>query len=206
MWNKKHLVIAIIGAVAVWLQACNSGPKTLEADPITPESTMNPVQLWPDNGESKEFKVDSSEFRIYASKKDWQIGLERASSFEDQLGKIKRALVAISQEANLRELRMVEIQPLNDDLLSDIAAVPEIPAELIQRKGKVNSMKTVSPHAHQSEYLNEITALFQPSELEPVDYYIDKCRGEEVSEDSTFYTLRCGTIAFKLKEVVPKNQ
>ena len=190
--------------MSVLIQACNSDHKPVGKEAVTKnvsEPAINKEQVWPNNNESKEFKLDSSDFEIYASIENWRIRLEKTSSFDSQLNKIRKTLTTISKEADLRELRKVIIQPLNHELLSNIASVSEIQSEMIQRTGKVNSMRTVSPNAYKSEYLTGITNIFQQFELEPYDYYIDKCRGEEIQGDSVFYSLRCASIVFKLREI-----
>ncbi|WP_299275922.1 hypothetical protein [uncultured Psychroserpens sp.] len=204
MLNKKNLIFVIIGAMIFLIFACNSDQKTSQNE-VTTETASEPnsniEQIWPNNNESKEFKIDSSDFKIYASKENLGIRLEKSSSYNSQLNKIKMTLTTISEEIDLRELKKVMIQPLNYELLSNIASVSEIQSEMIQRDGKVNSMKTVSPNAYKSEYLTEITNIFQQFELEPFDYYIDKCRGEEIQGDSASYTLRCASIGFKLRKI-----
>ena len=86
-------------------------------------------------------------------------------------------------------------------ILFDIAYVPAIQSELVQRDGKVNSMRTVSTNADKAKYLNGIADIFQQFALEPFDYHIDKCRGEEIQVDSASYTLRCASIVFELREI-----
>ena len=204
MLNTKNLIIVIIGGMIVLIQACNSDNKTFDKKTKSKtaiEPALNNEQVWPNNDESKEFIIDFSDFKIYASKENWRIRLERTSSFDNQLNKIKKAIAIIAKETNLKELKKVIIQPLNYELLSNISSVPEIQSELVQRSGKINSMGTVSPNAYKAKYLNEITSIFQQFELEPYDYYTDKCRGEKIEGDSTFYSLRCASIVFKLREI-----
>lgn len=204
MRNDKYLVIGIIGAIISLISACNtdqSGSENEVTSQIVAESISNNERIWPNNLESKEFKTDSSDFKIYASKESWRIRLEKNESYDSQLNKFKKLVAKISNEADLKELKNVIIQPINYELLSDIASVPEIQSELIQRSGKINSMRAVTPNAHKSKYLNGITDIFKQFELEPFGYYIDKCRGEEIQGDSESYTLRCAGISFKLRKI-----
>ena len=204
MLNTKYLIIGIIVIMTVLIQACNSDQKSTEkevANKTVSEPAINIERVWPNNNESKEFKIDSSDFEISVSKDNWRIRFEQTPSYDNQLDKIKKTLITISEEVDLGELRQVIIQPLNYELLSNIASVPEIQSEMNERSGKVNSMRTVSLNAYKSEYLTGITDIFKQFKLEPFDYYIDKCRSEEIQGDPVSYTLRCASIVFRLKEI-----
>jgi hypothetical protein len=204
MLDKKCLVNGIIGAMIFVICACNSDQKTSDKEAETKTASEHATtieQNWPNNNKSKTFKIDSSDFKIYASKDSWRIRLEQSRSFTNQLNNIKKVVTQISNEADLKELKKVVIQPINFELLSDIALVPEIQSELLQRRGKINSMGTVTPNAHKAKYLTGITDIFQQYELEPFDYYIDKCRGEQIQGDSALYTLRCASIGFRLRKI-----
>ena len=172
-----------------------------EAIPKLTPSLSNDIQQWPNNGQYKEFKIDSSAFEIMASNQRWRVMLEEEASFQQQLLKWEQAISLISKAVDLRELRGVVIMPINHDLLADIASVPVIQAEMIQNNGEVNSMGTVSPNAFKSEKLNALIKLFEPFGLEPYGYYIDKCRGQKVEGESSIYTLRCASLGFKLRAI-----
>lgn len=198
-----------MGTVVVFIlviSACNTNQKSSDDKTVEihAESTASSKQNWPENKLSKVFKIDTSNFEILAAQDRWWVSLETTASFESQLKKIKQATVKISLETDLSDLERVVILPINDELLSNIASVPEIQSELIQRNGKVNSMETVTPNAYKSKYLTRITDIFQTFGLEASDYYIDKCHGEEIQGDSLFYTLECATISFRLKKIEQK--
>lgn len=152
---------------------------------------------------SKIFKVDSSDFRITATGNNWSIRLEPKASFANQFNKISETIKLISKEKKLSALTQITMQPINDELLMDIAAIPDIQTELNKKSknGIVNSMGIISPNAYQSGKLKKITDLFLKYNLEPYNYYIDKCRPVKNVQDTASFSMHCATISFGLKKL-----
>ncbi len=207
--NTKYFIIGIIGTIVVLIQACNSEQKTIEKEvtaKIISEPAISTEQIWPHDNKSKEFKIDSSDFKIYASKENWRISLEPNEGFENQMRKIKQTINNISKESDIRKLKKIGIRPINNELLLDIASVTKIQKELKQKRknGIVNSMEIVSTHACKAKKLKDITNLFLGYNLEPYDYYIDKCRPEKIDGDTINLSIHCATIYFKLRKIKKK--
>ena len=207
MPTKKNLFTLLITYIFIALiQSCNTDQKNLKQESqnktLTKEVNKEKDQ-WPNNGLRKKFKIDSSDFTIWASKESLSVRLEREESLENQISKIKKTLDKISKEADLNKLTQIGILPINNELLQNIASVPEIQKELKQKStgGIVNSMGIVSPNAYKSSKLKKITSLFLTYHLEPYNYYIDKCRPEKIENDTLNSTLVCGSINFKLREI-----
>lgn len=203
---KIYLTTLLTWVIITLIQSCNTDYKS--SDQVLQDQTTSNLTTtvtedsWPNNNKSKEFKIDSSDFTIYASKDQWRITLERTESFKNQINKIKETFNKISKEADLSELTYIGIQSINDELLFDIASIPEVQMELNHKSinGIVNSMGIVSPNAYKSRKLKEITDLFLKYNLEPYDYYIDKCRPEKMEGVTNNYSIHCASIFFKLRE------
>lgn len=186
------------------LQACNTDSNKLPSHSKPEVIKGQNTEIEPHDIDQtyrfKSFKIDSSNFEIRASKTSWLIAMEPDESFNSQMDKLISTMKGIAEVYDIEQLKSVSIQPINKELLLDIALVPSIQSELQAKKntGIVNSMGVVSPEAHKSPQLNQLTNLFLKHKLKVSQYYIDKCTGISKPSDSLQLTMFCAGINFKL--------
>ena len=201
-----HLSLFIAFTMLILLTHCgNDGKSTWDDLPIHANSHEKKERLI-DDDMRRELKIDSSNFSISFSKKRWDIRLETQKSFQSQVHKLKLATAQISKKSDLKALRRIIIYSINEELLYNIALVPEIQKDLIRgyhesKTHYVNSMGIVSPNAHKASHVKEIITIFQRYGLEAYSFYIDKCRAEKSAENDAYFSISCATISFKLREM-----
>ena len=190
--------------VVVLFQSCNNDSKSFKDNVLNNSGLSGNVEnLLSDKKTPIEYKIDSSDFMVSFNENRLLIKFEKNEIFENQLNKIKRTIMKISSERNLNLLDAILIQPINNELLKDIASIPEIQNELIDKieGGVVNSMGIVSPNADRSMKLKQITKLFTEYNLQPYNFYVDKCRLENNLMDTITISMQCATIFFKLRKM-----